>query len=151
MAQPYLWLLAFIAIFDLVVLVLNLTRLRYRTRFSRLRLVIGLVLAALLITGIFRPSAVDLTDKLMLLIFALTAVTWAVIRKGVGETYVLLSLGTAGLMDWRNFKSYVVESTTANSVTINFTNYLKRTRTLTLLGDSHEIQSFIQTKMTQKR
>lgn len=151
MAQIYLWMIALVAIFDIAMLVLNFGKLRYKTKFSPVRLIIGVVLAIVLITGIFRPSAVDLTDKMMLAVFALTALTWGLIRKGIGEKYVLISLGTAGLQDWRNFKDVTVESKTETSVTVSFTNFLKRTRTLTLIGKPSEIQPVIKTKMAIKK
>lgn len=150
MSPTYLWLALFIVIFDLVALVTNFRKLQYHAHWSKPRLIIGFILAvglgALLLFVVRRQ---DVIQTIIISTFLLTVVTWLLLRKGLGQKYVLISLSTNGLKDWRAIRDYRVEKVAAGVSKLTLIDYGQREYPLLIDHPVAEIQGFVEQKITK--
>ncbi|WP_261807179.1 hypothetical protein [Lapidilactobacillus luobeiensis] len=144
MAAGYLWLALLIGVFDLVALGTNWFLLTIHARWSAPRLIIGSILAiGLTILNLRLPATVDALQHLVLAVFALTAMLWAVIRQGLGKRYVLTSLSTNGLKDWRAFNDFRIEAVNAERTDLTLIDFSQREYRLKLMAPASAVQDFV--------
>lgn len=151
MAVGYLWLAIVIGIFDLVALATNWFFLEIHAGWSMVRLIIGGILAVgLTILNLRLAATTDAVQHLVLAIFALTALLWAVIRKGLGKRYVLTSLSTNGLKDWRAFSDFRIETDTADRTLLTLIDFGQREYQLRLMATEAEVRDFVTAHINQQ-
>ncbi|WP_125606795.1 hypothetical protein [Lapidilactobacillus bayanensis] len=152
MSTNFLVMAILICLFDLVILILNSTRLKYRTAFSAWRALLGVVLAALIVVLLLGATHTDVNRNMVVLAIALTILTWGLLRKGLGERYAFISLSVNGLVDWRNIKTVTVEPVpNGQFAKLTATDFMKRSRVLMLRGDVNEIRAFAESKIAQNK
>lgn len=152
MSINFLIMALLICLFDLVILLLNYTKLKFRTPFTIWRALAGIIIALAIILLTINSGQTDSNRQMVMMAIALTALTWGLLRKGIGEKYVLVSLSVNGLMDWRNIRSIKVESSTnSHLVKVTTTDFLKRSRILKLQGEVEEIRAFATNKIKQNQ
>lgn len=152
MSPTYLWLALVIFIFDLVALFTNLVKLTYHARWSLPRLVIGTVLAAGLVALIVTVQQhQDLVQLIILSTFLLTVLTWMLIRKGLGKKYVLLSLSTNGLKDWRAIRDFRVTKLTEQTSQLILIDFTQREYKLIINQSVTGLTDFVQHHLSRSK
>lgn len=147
MSTNFLIMAVLICLFDIVMLILNYTKLKFHTGLSIVRLLIGMVLAAVVL-ALLRSSQADFNRNMVVGAIALTIFIWGLLRKGIGEHYVFSSFSVNGLVDWRNVRSIEVEQFSNGQLTkFTMTDFMKRSRVLTLKGDAEAIRNFANNKL----
>lgn len=145
MSPTYLWLALVIVLFDLVALFTNLAKLTYHAHWSVTRLIIGTVLSlALIALIVLVQQQQNLVQLIILGTFLLTVVTWMLIRKGLGRKYVLLSLSTNGLKDWRAVRDFKVTKLSPRTSELVLIDFTQREYKLLIDQDESTLTSFVQ-------
>ncbi|WP_125767286.1 hypothetical protein [Lapidilactobacillus wuchangensis] len=145
MSPTYLWLALVIVLFDLVALITNLGKLTYHAHWSATRLIIGAILSlALLALIISIQQRRDVVQLIILGTFLLTVITWMLIRKGVGQKYVLLSLSTNGLKDWRAIRDFRITKLSEQTSQLVLIDFTQREYKLTINQSEATLTDFVQ-------